>query len=356
MKALVLEKDKTLRVDNQRKMPSATSPSSILIRVAACGVCGSDIPRGFEGGAYHYPLVMGHEFSGVVWENKEGGRFKKGDRVAIFPLIPCKTCKPCQTGDFAQCTNYNYLGSRSDGGFEEYVTAPEENLFKIPDHVKTLHAAMVEPAAVALHGVRKMNITAGNVGLVIGAGPIGNMTAQWLRIHGCRKVIIIDLDDRKLGIAKDMGFEVINSRAEDAVKKVLDLTNGEGADKVVEAVGLPVTFLQAIQCTARFGEVVFMGNIHGTFQIGEKDFSNILRKELKIYGTWNSKIVPRGNDDWSTVLEYMDRELQVAPLISDTPSLDEGPEIFDSIVNRSRFHNKVIFNIYGEEFDDTNRN
>ncbi|MEO6149023.1 MAG: zinc-binding dehydrogenase, partial [Mucilaginibacter sp.] len=272
----------------------------------------------------------------------------KGDKVAIFPLIPCNICAPCQTGDYAQCVDYNYFGSRCDGGLSEYLYIPERNLFKVPTHVNILHAAMVEPAAVALHGVRKLNIKAGDTGLVFGAGPIGNMTAQWLKIHGCSRVIIADIDDRKLDIAATMGFETINSKDVDAIKKIHEITEGRGAERVVEAVGMPATFLQAIQAAARFGEVVFMGNIHGTFSIGEKDFSNILRKELTIYGTWNSKIVPVGTDDWTTVLKYMDRELQVGPLISDLPALEEGQSIFNSIINKNKFHNKVIFKIADE--------
>ena len=345
MKALVLQEKGVLKVED-RPVPEARTENSILIKVAACGVCGSDIPRGFFGKAYHYPLVMGHEFSGIVSEDK--GEFKKGDRVAIFPLIPNKNDKTYATGDYAQGVGYDYFGSRCDGAFEEYLRVPMENLFRIPDHVNIVHASMTEPAAVALHGVRKLHIQAGDTGLVIGAGPIGNMTAQWLRIHGCRRVIIADVDERKLKIARDMGLEAINSAEVDLVKTVKEMTGGEGAKRVVEAVGFPQTFLQAIQSTAMFGEVVFMGNIFGEFKIGEKDFSDILRKELTIYGTWNSKIVPRGTDDWSTVLQYMDKELIVAPLITDLPSLDEGPAIFDSIVNKKAYHNKVIFKINEE--------
>lgn len=344
MKALVLDYNQSLSVCI-RDIPGPVRKGDVLLKVAACGICGSDIYRGFYNGAYHYPLVMGHEFSGMVCEGSASGTFKNGDNVVVFPLIPCRKCKPCQTGDYAQCTDYNYFGSRCDGGFEEYLRVPEANLFKIPPHVDILHAAMTEPAAVALHGVRKMHITAGDTGVVFGGGPIGNLAAQWLKIHGCASVILVDIDETKLAVARKMNFETVNSSMEDAVKKILQLTNGEGAAHVVEAVGLPITFLQSIQATARFGEVLFMGNIHGTFSIGEKDFSDILRKELKIYGTWNSKIVPTGADDWSTVLKYMDKELQVAPLITDTPSLEEGPAIFDSILHRRKFHNKAIFKI-----------
>jgi L-iditol 2-dehydrogenase len=342
MKALVLEKNATLTVQ-ERPIPEAVVANSILVQVAACGICGSDIPRGFQNGAYHYPLVMGHEFSAFIAEDKPGSPFRPGDRVAVFPLIPTNPReKAYQTGDYAQLKEYNYFGSRCDGGFEEYLRVPEVNLFRIPDHVKTLHAAMTEPAAVALHGVRKMHIRAGDVGVVIGAGPIGNMTAQWLRIHGCRDVAVVDIDARKLQIAADMGFVPINSLDGDPVEQLMKLTNGEGAPRVVEACGLPITFRQALNMASRAGEVVFMGNIHGEFSIGEKDFSSLLRRELTIYGTWNSKIVPTGDDDWSTVLNYMDRELIVAPLISDLVSIDKAPALFDSVVHRKAFHNKSI--------------
>ena len=348
MKALVLEQNKLLKVMD-RPVPEAPAPNSVLIRVAACGVCGSDIPRGFGGKAYFYPLVMGHEFSGIVDEDREGSRFKKGDRVVIFPLMPTdRSEKAYQTGDYAQLKEYNYFGSRCDGGFEEYLRVPEENLFKIPPHVKTLHAAMTEPAAVALHAVRKMHITAGDTGVVLGAGPIGNLTAQWLRIHGCREVIVTDIDQRKLDIAEQMGFTPVNSKEVDPVERIMELTDGEGAQRVVEAVGLPVTFLQAVKVAARAGEVVFMGNIQGEFRIGEKDFSSLLRRELTIYGTWNSKVVPTGTDDWSTVLKYMDRELVVEPLISDVVGIDQGPEIFQSIVEGKAFHNKVLIQLAEE--------
>ncbi|TVR46233.1 MAG: galactitol-1-phosphate 5-dehydrogenase [Puniceicoccaceae bacterium] len=345
MKALVLESPGRLvfHADHAQATES-TAADSVLVRVAACGICGSDIPRAFDaGGAYHYPLVLGHEFSAVVEEDGPGVR--RGDRVAVFPLLPRPGQPEFDTGDFAQTSNYDYFGSRRDGGMQEWLRVPVANLFALPDEVRLLHAACTEPAAVALHGVRKMRIGAGDTGLVIGAGPIGNMTAQWLRIHGCARVILADVDARKLELAASMGFETIDSRQSDPVQQLLNLTGGRGAERVVEACGLPATFVQAIACAATFGEVVFMGNLHGDFKIGEKAFSNILRRELRLLGTWNSKVVPRGTDDWSTVLKFMDRDLQIAPLITDTPVLEEGAEIFDSIRKRGAYHNKVIFKV-----------
>ncbi|MDF3059486.1 MAG: hypothetical protein K0R17_3701 [Rariglobus sp.] len=349
MRALVLEANGRLVYHSDRPVPPAPAAglgveNCVLVRVAACGVCGSDIPRAFEGGAYHYPLVLGHEFSGVV--ETDGVTRKKGDRVAIFPLIPKPGEKPFDTGDYAQTKNYDYFGSRRDGGMGEFVIVPERNLFPVPDHVPLLHAACTEPAAVALHGVRKMRVQAGDDAAVFGAGPIGNLVAQWLNLSGCARVFVVDVDPRKLDLVAALGCIPINPKTGgDAVRQILDATGGEGVQRVVEACGLPLTFLQATQVAAAFGEVVFMGNIHGEFHIGEKDFSSILRRELTIHGTWNSKVVPLGTDDWSNVLKFMDRGLQIAPMISDTPALEEGPAILASIHKRQAWHHKVIFKV-----------
>jgi len=348
MKALVLEADQQIVYTEDHPLPSAPDDRpAALIKVAACGICGSDIPRGFGGKAYFYPLVMGHEFSGVVEEPVDGGRFRKGDRVAVFPLIPknMDSDPANQTGNYAQSREYDYYGSRRDGAFSQYLRVPEWNLFPVPDHVNLLHASMTEPAAVALHGVRKMRILAGSDSVVFGAGPIGNMTAQWLRIHGSARVFIVDVEARKLSLAAEMGFVPVNAKEADPVQVIEEATGGAGVQYSVEACGLPITFLQALKVTGMFGQVVFMGNISGQFKIGEKDFSSILRKELTIHGTWNSKITPLGTDDWSTVLKHLDNDLVVAPLITDKLPLSDGPTIFSDLVNRINYHNKVIFDV-----------
>jgi L-iditol 2-dehydrogenase/galactitol-1-phosphate 5-dehydrogenase len=283
----------------------------------------------------------------VVEEPAPGGRFKRGARVVVFPLIPknMDTDPACRAGHYAQAAEYDYFGSRRDGAMAEYLRVPEWNLIAIPDHVDLLHAAMTEPAAVALHGVRKMYVQAGDDAAVFGAGPIGNLCAQWLKISGAKRVFLVDIDPHKLTLAEKMGFIGINSLEGDPVRKILHLTSGRGVAGCVEACGLPITFLQATQAAGQRGEVVFMGNIAGSFSIGEKDFSNILRRELIIYGTWNSDIFPPGDNDWTTALDHMDRALQVEPLITDRPPLSEGPRIFDELHRKIGQHNKVVFEI-----------
>lgn len=342
MNALVLKENAVLTYSDI-PAPSPRGPRDHLIKVAAAGVCGSDIHRGFESGAYHYPLVMGHEFSGTVEKAPADSPYHPGKPVTVFPLIPCKQCDPCRSGDYAQCVDYDYLGSRSDGAFAEYVYAPRENLFAVPAEVDLVHAAMTEPCAVALHGVRKLDIQSHHTGLVFGGGPIGLMTAQWLRIAGCRTVMVVEVDQRKLALGNELGLDMIDARGGDAVEAVFGRTGGRGADRVVEACGLPLTFVQALRAAARFGQVVFMGNISADLALGTPDFSSILRKELTIRGTWNSRVVERPHDDWSTVLEHMDRDMQVGPLISHTLPLSEGPEVLRAMAGRKVFFNKVIF-------------
>jgi L-iditol 2-dehydrogenase/galactitol-1-phosphate 5-dehydrogenase len=342
MRALILVRDKTLEYRDVPD-PARPGPDWALIRVSHSGICNSDIHRGFEGAAYRYPLIMGHEFSGLVEEPAQGGKFPRGAPVVVFPLIPCRRCIACQTGDFAQCMNYDYLGSRRDGAFAEQVWAPDLNLFPVPDGVEMKDAALTEPCAVALHGVGKLSVRAGDTAAVFGAGPIGNMAAQWLRARGCSRVFLVDIDREKLSLASSLGFTPVDSQRGDPAAQILEMTQGYGADRVVEAVGLPQTFLQAVMAAARFGEVLFLGNIRGSFQIGESDFSSILRRELTIRGTWNSRVVPAGRNEWTTVLSSLGRTIEVAPLISHTPRLAEGVDVFRRVVERNEFFNKVVF-------------
>jgi threonine dehydrogenase-like Zn-dependent dehydrogenase len=140
-----------------------------------------------------------------------------------------------------------------------------------------------------------------------------------------------------------MGLVPVDGRAGDPVARIRELTGGAGADCVIEAVGLPATFLQAVQCAARFGEVVFLGNIRGTFQIGERDFSSILRRELTIKGTWNSRIAPAGQSEWTTVLSSLGARVHVEKLISHTPPLSEGVDVFRRMRERKEPFSKVVF-------------
>jgi L-iditol 2-dehydrogenase/galactitol-1-phosphate 5-dehydrogenase len=346
MKALVLESNARLAFRDVAT-PARPGAGWALVRIQAAGVCGSDLHRAFEGGAYHPPLIMGHEMAGTIEEPAAAGTpardgLARGAQVVVFPLLPCRSCGPCQTGDYAQCTDYDYFGSRRDGGFAEYLWAPEWNLFPVRQGLEPLHAAMTEPCAVALHGVRRMAVRPGASGAVFGGGPVGNMAAQWLRVAGSRPVYVVDVEPAKLELAARMGFEPVDGRQGDAAEAIVERTGG-GAECVVEAVGLPLTYAQSLKAASRGGQVVLLGNLAGELRLADKEVSAILRKELRIYGTWNSKVAPRGADDWSTVLALLDREIVVAPLITHTPALSEGASVLQRMAARAEPFGKVVF-------------
>lgn len=347
MKAVVLEGPNSL-VTRDLPVPEPMGPDSVLVRIGAVGVCGSDVLRFGKGKAYHYPLVLGHEFSAIVERAPMASRFKRGDRVAVFPCLPPAGDSMTEIGEFALSANYDYFGSRRDGALQELLEVPERNLVRVPDGFSLIRAAIVEPAAVALHGVRKLDIPANAVALVIGAGPIGSIAAQWLRILGCTRVIVADVDERKREIMSGLGFETIDASSEDTVAGVRARTGGTGPSIAVEASGIPATLLQAMEAVSVFGQVLLLGDISGDLVIPQSQVSSLLRREVTLLGTWNSKITPAGLSDWEMVISHMQAGLIVDPLVSHVASLDEAPALFDALLNRSVWYNKVIFAVSEE--------
>lgn len=348
MKAMVLESEgKLTYTDVPEPQPVGERP--VLVRIGAVGVCGSDILRFAKGKAYHYPLILGHEFSVLVEEASPGSKFAPGDRAAVFPLIPDFRDPYSRIGEYAVSSGYDYFGSRRDGAFAERLYVPEDNLVRVPRDFPLTHAACIEPAAVALHAILKFELPADAIGLVIGAGPIGAFAAQWLRILGCSRVLVADIDPRKQQILQALGFEVIDASKQDTVVTVKERTNGRGVDCSVEASGLPITFIQAIEAAATFGQVMLLGDLSGDVTLKATQVSSILRRELTLYGTWNSKITPAGKSEWDMVIHHMQQgDLKVAPLISHTPTLSDGPQMFADMATRKVWYNKVVFAIADE--------
>ncbi|MHC4404396.1 MAG: galactitol-1-phosphate 5-dehydrogenase [Planctomycetota bacterium] len=304
MNALVLHAVGDARLE---KIPRPEpGPGEVLVRVGFCGVCGSDVPRTFVKGTYHFPTVCGHEFAGTVEAcGPEVDRCRPGDRVVVFPLLWCGRCAACELGHFVQCADYDYYGSRRDGAFAEYVAVPAGNLVPVPEGVSLEAASMTEPAAVALHGLKRAGGGfAGETVVIFGAGPIGLMTAQWARMMGAPRVILFDLVPEKLAMAEQLGFELtFDVRQSDPVEKVASLTGGHGAEVCVEGAGVPITMRQAIAATRVGGRVVILGNPSADVTLPAPLISQVMRRELDLLGTWNSSFSAAGNnDDWRAVL------------------------------------------------------
>ena len=281
-------------------------PGWTLVRVSAAGICSSDIPRIFQKGTYHFPMIPGHEFCGVV-ENAASPEDRRwiGKRVGVFPLIPCKECAFCRKGQYETCSNYDYIGSRRDGGFAEYVAVPVWNLIELPDTVSDIQGALLEPAAVALHAVKRAEIFPDASVCVVGSGAIGLLAGQWARILGAGRVVVKGRDERKRQIVQQCGLEyAANFRV------------GEGFDCVIEAVGSARALEESLLLTAPGGRFVLMGNPDGPRTLSQDLYWRILRKQLTLTGTWNSSY-GGADSDWIEAVHAMESgKLQTAGVVT----------------------------------------
>lgn len=314
----------------------------VLLKVRASGICGSDIQRVYDKGTYHFPTIPGHEFAGEIVEADDPELV--GKKATIFPLLPCFECEACQVGEYAQCLNYDYYGSRRDGGFAEYIAIKEWNLVFVGDSVSYEEAAMCEPAAVALHAIRQAGVEVGDTVAIFGAGPIGIMLAQWAVAWGAFNVVLSDIDQTKVDFARKMGFEhAINSMHVDPVEYIKKLTKMKGADVCIEGAGVSITLEQGLKAVKNFGRIVAMGNPIKEMSLSQKGYWEILRKQVMIKGTWNSSYNDAHND-WKISIRAMEQgKLNVKPLISHRFNLSDNMKAFDIMRNRKEYFNKVMF-------------
>ena len=344
MKACVLHAVGSFRFEEITR-PSP-GKNEVLIKIKASGVCGSDIPRVFTKGTYHFPTIPGHEFAGQITALGEGvDQGLLGKKAAVFPLLPCMKCEACEIGEYAQCKDYGYFGSRCDGGFAEYIAVPVWNLVMVPDNLSYEEAAMAEPAAVAVHALRQGGIEIGDSVAIFGAGPIGLMLGQWAHAWGAGKVMLIDIDEAKIAFAKKMGFEnVWNSKEGDPVEWINNVTVGRGADNAVEGAGVSSTLEQSLKCVRPFGKIVAMGNPSGEMKLSQKAYWELLRKQLKISGTWNSSFVSLPKNDWRLAITAMAQgKMNVKPFITHRFPLEQCSEALIMMRDRTAFYNKVMF-------------
>lgn len=326
MKAMLLSEYKKLDIVD---MPEPEfGENELLIRVQACGICGSDI-HGWDGssGRRKPPLIMGHEAAGIIEAvGAKVTKFAEGDRVTFDSMISCGRCPSCMKGSINLCENRQVMGVSCDefrrhGAFAEYVVVPEHIAFRFPEHLKFEHAAMVEPVSIAIHAANITPISLGNTAVVVGSGMIGLLVVQAARLAGCSKVIAVDLDDAKLEIAKSLGADItFNPKNDNVVESVRDFTKGKGADVAFEVVGATPTVQSAIECTRRGGTVTLVGNLAPTV---EMPLQAVVTRELRLQGSCAS------NGEYPQCIDFLSRgDIQVEPLITAKASLDEGPSWF----------------------------
>ncbi len=331
MKALLLtEYSKLEMADLPIPQPAA---DEVLIRVEACGICGSDV-HGYDGssGRRIPPLVMGHEAAGTIESvGVKVSNFKKGDRVTFDSTLYCGECEYCRQGLMNLCGNREVLGVstaefRRAGAFADYVAVPSRVLYNLPASVSFAEAAMVEPLAVAVHAVAVSDIKPGSRALVVGAGMIGLLTLQALKVAGCSEVVVSDIDDTRLKLARDLGAtSTVNAKTDKAPADF---------DVALEAVGSTPTIRAAIDSVKRGATVTLIGNIAPTVEI---PLQVVVSRQLRLQGSAAS------SGEYPQAIDLIARgAVTVKPLITAVAPLEEGANWFARLHKREANLMKIV--------------
>ena len=340
MKSLLLSEYNHLEI---AEFPAPeVSAGEVLIRVEACGICGSDV-HGYDGssGRRIPPIVMGHEAAGTVAALGQGVQgYAVGDRVTFDSTVYCGECAWCQCGDVNLCDNRQVIGVscgdyRRHGAFAEYVAVPERILYHLPDNLSFAEAAMLEAVSVALHAVRLAQVKGGETALVIGAGMIGLLTLQAARALGCARVFVADVDASRLDLAREAGADVVfDCSGTELVREVLERTEGRGVDLAFEAVGRNETVNGAIDCTRKGGTVTLIGNIQPEVKL---PLQKVVTRQLRLQGSCASA------GEYPQAIELIAAgKIKVAPLITAVAPLEEGPRWFSRLHAREPNLMKVV--------------
>lgn len=329
MNALVLKEYGRLVVEEVPK--PAVAAGEVLVRVRACGICGSDV-HGMDGstGRRVPPIIMGHEAAGEIAEiGASVANWKPDDRVTFDSTISCGSCWHCKRGEANLCERRNVLGVscqeyRRQGAFAEYVSVPERILYRLPDSISFEQGALVEPVSVAVHAVKRTPLASSASAAVIGAGMIGLLTIQALRVAGCHPIIAIDLDEARLQLAGRLGAtDVLRSGRPDLLEKILALTDGRGVDAAFEAVGLGETVDLAVNCVRKGGSVTLIGNLAPRVEV---PLQMIVTRELNLIGSCASA------GEYPACLDLIaSGKINVTEFISGTGQLEEGARWFERL-------------------------
>jgi L-iditol 2-dehydrogenase len=339
MKALLLSSYRHLEV---AELPTPeVGADEVLVRVAACGICGSDV-HGYDGssGRRIPPLVMGHEAAGVV--EKVGSAvksFARGQRVTFDSTVYCGECANCKRGDVNLCDRRQVLGVscgeyRRAGAFAEFVTVPARICYRLPENLEFAEAAMLEAVAVAIHALKVGQVAPTDRTLVIGAGTIGILTLQALRAAGSQCVFVTDVDQQRLTLAKRLGATEVLPSDSTLQENILRLTNGQGVDVSLEAVGRNETVASAIDATRKGGTVVLVGNITPQVTI---HLQKVVARQIRLQGSCASA------GEYPQAIDWLARgAIDVKPLISAVAPLEEGASWFERLYAREPNLLKVV--------------
>jgi L-iditol 2-dehydrogenase len=340
MKALVLEEYMHL---NYKDVPlPEINDDEVLVKVQAIGVCGSDV-HGIDGstGRRIPPIIMGHEASGII---EKTGKFvtdwKAGDRVTFDSTI-YKTDDwytrqgMCNLSDGRMVLGVSCKEFTRHGAYADYVAIPQHILYRLPDNVSFVQAALVEPAAVALHAIEITPFEDSYTAVVIGAGMVGSFVVQLLKIKGCKNIIAIDLEDERLELAKKLGAGFAYKPGDpNLTEKVLSLTSGRGSDIAFEVVGIDATIQTAISLLRKGGTLTVLGNFSPTIEV---PLQSVVTRQIRIQGSCAI------NGEYPAILDLISsRKLDMTAILSAEAPLSEGASWFNRLYNKEKGLMKVV--------------
>lgn len=317
MKAAVLEGPEKITV---RDIPSPSPDKhEVLIKVKCCGICGSDL------GLYKMGLgenrVMGHEFSGDIAEVGENvTNWSVGERVVVEPTLRCQECYWCEKKQYNLCNSYGNTGINRDGGFAEYVTVPEYQLFKLPAEISYEEGALVEPSAVALRAIWKSHLKPGAKVAVFGCGTLGLLVLLWSKAVGAGRIFATEMVESKIAIAEKYTDAVINPATESAADRMLELTDGIGPDIVFECTGNALAVAQAVDVVKKKGQIIVLGM---SFEPTPLSLLTLCMKEITLKGTLAYNSVSK-EGEFSTAINFLkSKRLDARSIVSSTIPLSD---------------------------------
>jgi L-iditol 2-dehydrogenase len=313
------------------------APDEVVVAVRAVGICGSDV-HGFTGstGRRTPGIVMGHEFAGSIAStgaSVEG--VQTGDRVIVQPLMTCGTCEMCMDGRPNVCVNRTLIGMHAHGAYADAVRVPQRQLYRLPDSLTWEQGAMVEPLSVALHAVNRTPMDLMDTVVIVGAGTIGLLTVLAARFKGAGTIIVTDMSEHRLALAKQLGADLaINIATADPVAAVKDATGGKGADAAIEAVGITPTVQQALAATRIGGNITWIGNSAPEVTLNMQE---VVTREITIRGTYGF------GEEFGRVIAALEQgRIDVQPLIERVAPLEEGPNLIHDLAKGTLDVAKVV--------------
>ena len=342
MRALALED--RLRIAIREVVEPEVGPGDVLLEIHAAAVCGSDIHR-FVRGHREYPMILGHEAAGIITAvGAAADPSLVGRHAALVPLIPDHTCDQCLAGRFSACRAYSFVGSRRPGAFAERVAVPSRNVLPVPDELPFEQAALIEPSTVARHLLDLGGFSRGQTAVVLGAGSIGLMLVQWLRVLGASLIVATDVAEANLEAAAALGAHVTLNPAKVGVADEVRRLTGAGADISVEAAGSPQALASTVEVTRPKGTVVLGGNQPADASLPMSFVEALMRRELTLTGGFMSYSAPWPGHEWTDSLAAaLDGCLDLPAMISHRAPLAEAPAVFDEIAAHRLAHRKIVF-------------